>query len=170
MATSVSGVLSSFYVRESPKSPLRLATPSEVKAMVDSGLPVQAPVLEGGNFAFRGIESVLVEAITPKTVKSFVTAGRTSLSVTSSLLAASESYGVTETHVDGSIWIKAISLKDGLRLLVACPPTGNRVFNLQPLPVSKAKQEKPRNDVTTYTIRLNSSAANLVLSTGVVFF
>ena len=170
MATTVSGVLSPFYIRESPKSPLRVASPEEVKILVDSGYQVQAPVLEGGNFAFRSIESVSVETIRMKTVKSFLTTSRTSLSLTSSLLVASESFGVTETHPDGSIWIRASCLKDGLRLLVACPPTGNRVFNLQPSPVSKAKQEKPRNDVTTYTIRLNSSAANLVLSTGVVFF
>ena len=74
----------------------------------------------------------------------------------------------TEEREDGKFWLPASHLKDGVSVMRAEPPTASRVFNLSPLPVSKVKQEKLKNDLVTFTLGINSEHASVVTSAGLI--
>ena len=137
--------------------------------LCSNGIELYMPIRENGVFCNRRVESI-TKTLNPIKV---LRCGRldkkkVSLHPETLVLVNKPMFEFTVEREEGEFWLPVSHLKDGVSVLSACPPTASRVFNLSPFTVSKVKQEKLKNDLVTYSIRICSEHASVVTSSGLV--
>jgi len=143
-------------------------TPCHMKEEKALGRSVQVPVFHNGSFALRSLVSIEETVNKIQTVRhGRMGSSRFILSPSHQVLVTRRLLDVTSESADGSIWLPAMNIKDGIELRQCLPPTKtNRLMDLGTKAASKVKTQTI--DVSYYRATILADEPNLSLSSGVV--
>ena len=144
-------------------------TPGLLKEKKASGCSVQVPVFYNGSFALRSLVSIEETVNKIQTVRhGKLGSSRFLLSPSHRVLVTRRLLDLTSESADGSTWLPAMNLKDGIDLRLCLPPTkANRLMDLGTKAATKVKTQTADFSRSYHAVVL-AEEPNLSLSSGVV--